>query len=151
MKNFKILLFTILTGFLFMACEGEDDSIQSPTNYLLGTWEAREIGGLNANNVLVYEPIETIEPCGFDTFTFLTNDRLVFTEYSTVDGMNCNTFTNNGGYQLDVLDLDLFFTPEGETTTFAIFSRIETLNLTTMVITFSDEDGEIYFLKLFKI
>lgn len=151
MKNFKILLFTFLIGFLFMACEGEDDSIQTPTNYLLGTWEITEIGGLNANNLLVYEPIETEGPCGFDSFTFQTNDRLIYTEYTSDDDVSCNTYTNNGGYLLDVLDLDLFFTLEGDATPVAIYGRIETLNLTTLVISYSDEDGEVYFLKFLKV
>lgn len=150
MKNFSIVLFTLFTGFLFMACESDDDAVSSQSTVILGTWEMRELGIMNNNNVVTYSSIETDGTCGFDSFTFLTNDRLVYTEYTANVDNSCTSFIDNGGYLMNALDLDLFFTPAGETTQNVINGRIQALSLTELVISYS-EDGVLYFLKCSKI
>jgi hypothetical protein len=150
MKNLKILFLSFLVGFLFIACEGEDDSLSPATNYLLGTWELREIGGLNNSNILNYESIIPEGTCGFDTFAFLPNNTFTFTEYTSDIETSCDSYIDSGIYEMNVLNVDITFTAQGETVAQTINATIETLNLNTLILTYSD-NGEIVFLKFSKI
>jgi hypothetical protein len=152
MKNFKILFLALLTGLIFTACEGENDAIEPATNYLLGKWELREIGGINpSNNVISYEAIVPEGTCGFDTMEFLPNDILTYTEYTSEVATSCDTFIDSGSYSMDVLNLNLSFTLEGDLTPTVINATIDSLTLNMLILTYSDEDGEVYFLKFSKI
>jgi hypothetical protein len=133
-----------------MACEGEDDSIKPAENYLVGNWELIEVGTLNSSNILVYTSLVPEGSCGFDTMAFSENNVLTVTEYSSDTEIGCESYIDSGSYALDVLNLDLVFVPEGETEPTMINGTIETLSLTNMVLTYSEE-GDIFFLKFRKL
>lgn len=152
MKNFKILFFTLLTGFIFTACEGEDDSIQPSVNYLLGTWELREIGEINPNNnVVSYEAIVPEGTCGFDTFAFQENNVFIFTEYTSEVATSCDTYIDNGTFYAEFPTiLDVTYSPEGAATPITLSTIIESLTLDTLILS-GTIDNELVMLKFFKI
>uniref|UniRef100_UPI004049DCAB hypothetical protein n=1 Tax=Flavobacterium sp. TaxID=239 RepID=UPI004049DCAB len=150
MKNFKTLFFSLVVALFFVACEGEDDSIKPNENYLIGTWELTEIGYLNSSNIQVYNQVIPDGNCGFDTYTFGENDLLTVTFYSSETADNCDTYIDNGSYNMDILNVDMSYTLEGETAPTVVFATIETLNLTNLILTYS-VNGEITFLKFTKM
>lgn len=149
MRNFKSLFFTLVVTLFFVACNGEDDSIKPAENYLLGTWELTEVGSLNSSNIQVYNQLVPDGNCGFDSYTFGENNLLTVSLYTSETADNCNTYIDSGSYTMDVNNVDMTFTLEGETMPTVIYATIETLNLTELVLTYS-ENGEITFLKFTK-
>lgn len=152
MKNLKILFLSFLVGFLFIACEGEDDSLSPATNYLLGTWELREIGSVNqSNGVLSYEAVIPDGTCGFDTFSFQENNVFIFTEYTSEIATSCDTYIDNGTFNAEFPSfLDITYSPEGATNATTLTTTIESLTLDTLIL-FTTIDEELVAMKFFKI
>jgi hypothetical protein len=154
--NKKIVYLASLTmGLLSLSsCEENDDFDANYVipNYFTGTWELTQTGSLNAdNNVLYYDDVIKAENCEFDNVVLGADMSFTENDYTFATACELESFAgkyavSDGNIVLTYNDEDPTDEIDAETATFDVIA----LTNTNMELSYTDESGELVFLKFTK-
>jgi hypothetical protein len=148
MKKINIVFIAIIA--LFITSCDENDANLVPRNYFVGTWEASQIGSLNAIGKVIYTDYENAGDCTIDNIIFNDNFTYTANDYEFEDGA-CTTSSINGTYTLNGNNLVLKHIDEFEEVEVIETRRITNFTFNELELNYTDsETNQIVFLKLIK-
>jgi hypothetical protein len=144
----KIILSILIMSVFTISCESSDDDITYKTpDYLSGKWIFKEIGTINAQNVLVYQDYVNEAACEADNLQLNPDKTFSFNDYTT-EGIACVNQNFSGSYSIVNKELILNYTIEN--IEYEDIFTIVSLTYDEVTVSGSNDLGEIVFYKLSK-
>jgi|GEM_PF-2813546 len=151
-------LYTLLAGLLFLtSCEEDKETLLTPQNYLVGTWEIKQEGSLqnvNGQNVIQYSEYQNDSECEDSKDNIIFNEDFSYTQNDytyDVDAAACQNDPETGTYSREgnaviLQQVDPITSEVSERVV-----KVTSLNYTTLEINYTDSDtNQLVFLKLEK-
>jgi hypothetical protein len=154
--NKKILYLASLTLGLLSLSSCEENKDFDPTyvipNYFTGKWELTQTGSLNSSNVLYYDDVVKDESCEFDNVVLGADMSFLENDYTF--GSSCELETLGGHYS--ILNGDIVLTYNDLTPGDGVGPDVETFDVvaltnTNMELSYTNESGDLVFLKFTKV
>ena len=148
--NKKLILPVVLMFSLLgvVSCEEEDDTAYVAPNYIAGRWSLAEVGTLNGQNVLNYEPLADND-CDAEEIIF-NEDYTFDTTTSQFEDTNCVTVSREGTYAFAPGNV-IFNYSNAASSADTLMVSLRTLTDREMVLVTNDENNAIQFLKYAKV
>lgn len=97
----KKLIYILLFTSIFLSCESDEEITYTTPDYISGKWFLKEIGSVNSNNLLVFQPY--INDAGCENDNLLLDPSNSFTETNfTATTSGCTNISLNGTYNLNI-------------------------------------------------
>lgn len=146
MKKINIIVLLAICSLSLNSCEKDTETSFVQKNYLVGKWFATEIGSLNYQGVLSYEPYENNPNCDSDNLILNEDKSFQVNDFEYLNDV-CDTFNIDGTYTVEGNRITLNYT-DSEGIAVDETRNISSLTFTEMEVSYTDnETNEIVFLK----
>lgn len=146
MKKISLLLLSFFA--LFISCDDDDDTTFVQESFVVGKWYLNQIGGINAQNQVVYVDYINNTDCEDDNLVFNENNTYEENDLELINS-SCENLQTTGSFDVQNNKIILSYMAEG----IAMEQTLTIVTLTYVDATFSYTDTEtnkIVFLKFNK-
>jgi hypothetical protein len=146
MKKISLLLLSFFA--LFISCDDDDDTTFVQESFVVGKWYLNQIGGINAQNQVVYVDYINNTDCEDDNLVFNENNTYEENDLELINS-SCENLQTTGSFDVQNNKIILSYMVDG----IAMEQTLTIVTLTYVDATFSYTDTEtnkIVFLKFNK-